>query len=336
MKEYVIIAGTVDRPTEVMRGVLEKGAEKGLGGVIYTESGKTMNRRGDIGFPNRAELWGRRIIRDAKGKIVEAGRQIDVKNPAYQGEVEFLEWNDRDGTLIVCRYLKGYNTLDLIYQNIVLNAEEGLRDDTEASADANWIRLATGDNVIDEDSDPLFAQYLKAHDFNESSVSKSPNSNYHLYRDKKFDSPKASQTKDLNSKFEALKIVNESAKDSTFGKLRTLATITGGLLGDTSKDESLYPELQKAADENPAEFLDYVAGYKRDVSNAFEKAKAAGILGLKEDGSVTIKEGNKHKVIAEGCPAKGEAILTWCLEDFTNDKAFEIVYQICNVIDTLK
>jgi hypothetical protein len=295
-----------------------------------------MNRRGDIGFPNRSELWGRRIVRDQKGTIVKTGRQVDIKDPLYQGEVEFLKWNDPEGQLIICRYLKGYNTLDLLYQDTMLNASESLRDDTEASADANWIRLVSGDNVFDEQEVPLFVQYLRAHDFNESSISKSPNSNFHLYRDKKFDNVHTDGAKSLTSKFDALGIVNEAAKDTSLRKLMNLSNIQGSILSEDVKDEDLFAELQKVADEKPEQFLDNVKEYKKFVSSLFAKAKANSAVDFTKEGTVIITDNNKQKVVAKECPAKGDEIMEWILDDFLHEKAYEIAYQLKKVTDKIK
>src|SRR5258706_8405561 len=103
MNEYIVIAGVEDRPMMVERGTLEKG----MGQTSKTEVGQTINRRCDVGFPNRTDAWGKRIIRDKAGNIIKEGRDVDVKNTEYKGEVGFLKWGHPDGQLITCRFLKG-------------------------------------------------------------------------------------------------------------------------------------------------------------------------------------------------------------------------------------
>lgn len=329
--EYVVLAGYDDRPMLVDRGVLEKG----MGQSSRTELGQTINRRCDIGFPNRTEAWGMRVVRDENGEIIKEGRDVDVKDSAYRGEIVFLKYGNPKGQKIICRYLKGYSTIDYLYQNLVLNAEANLRDESEVSGDFYWLRLVSGDNVIDEMADPYLAQMIRVHAYNESSISKMPEATFSLFKDKIFGQVEEVGLKELSSKFDALKLVNEAATDNTYAKLRNLAIVVKSLVFEDIKEDNLLTSLSKLADTKPTEFVSAINEYKKNVSNVFEKAKAFEILDLTLDGVISAGQKTK-KEIATDIPAKGEGMLEWCMAEFLDARAFEVAFQLKKITDKIK
>src|SRR5690606_17199497 len=104
---------------------------------------------------NRAQAWGCRVLED--GKIPP--HQIDVKDPRYKGQIKFLPWGDKNGYLIDCRYLKGYNTLDVQYQEIVLGFK--VNENDASAAEVFYLMLKSGYNEFNEVTDKLKTEMLK-------------------------------------------------------------------------------------------------------------------------------------------------------------------------------
>lgn len=331
MSQYVVIAGLANRPEEVLRGVMEKG----MGQSIIKEVGYTMTRRGDIGFPNRSETWGKRVIRDKSGDIIKEGVEIDVKDKEYKGEIEFLEWGDKKGQLIVTRYLKGYNTLDYLYQNLVLNADANLRPEDESSTDSFYIRLQSGDNVFDDTIEPQLVQFLKIQDYNSGSVSKNPNFLAYMFREKIFTQTEEVLDRTLDAKFESLKIVQVAGEDNSGQRLKNLFSIVQNIAAGDVKDNELFSTLKKLADSKPDEFIRCIDKYKLDTSNTFEKLKSYGAIDLTKD-HVIVAGQNKKNIIGEDVEGKGDDMLVWCLTNFLDQKAYDICFQLKKISDKLK
>lgn len=331
---YCIESYPYNRPETIERGVLEKGlGQSTLSGATI----QVLNKRAEVGVPNWTEAWGVRlnaageIPKDKDGNVI----RLDIKDTAYKGQIKELKWNDPNGCLIVCRFLSGYNTLDQQYQDVVLGAKDSIREDSEAAADAFYLRLASGDNWYDPESDRYLVQMLRIHYMNETSVFRNPKSQNYMFREKNFDKIDTEQSKTLNAKFESLKIVNESAKDNTLAEIRNLKGILGAILNQDVKDEDLYRYLSMIADTKPAEFLNEINQYKKKVSDIFEKAKSWNILDLTKDGMIAAGE-TKKELIGSDIPGKKEGMLDWVFENYLNEKAYEIVQRLKTITDKLK
>lgn len=328
MKEFVVIAGFENRPETVERGTLEKGMGQS---IISGETIKTLNRRGDVGFPNRTEAWGVRLI---DGKVPRD--PADVKNPNYRGKIEWLNWGDPKGYLIVARYLKGYQTLDQQYQDVVLNAKDTIRDDSEGSADAFYVRLQSGDNVFDEKTvDPYFVEFLKIHELNRDSKSKNPEIASYMFRERSLEQVETEAEKSLNHKLECLKIVNEASLDNSRVKLNNLYRILEGIADEQVRENDLHRVLSLLADQKPELFITAINEYKKDASNVFERLKSYDAIDLTTAG--VIAGGlSKKEVVAQDVPGKGEDMLVWVLENYLEQSSYDAVFKLKQITDKIK
>lgn len=326
--KYCIIAGGVSRPETVEKGQLEKGSGQTItaGEVI-----KVINRRCDVGVPNYTECWGVRLTKD--GKVPDS--PLDVKDPRYGGQIKEMKWNTSGGYLIQCRYLKGYNSLDKHYQDTVLNAAASLNFDDESSADAFYIRLQSGDNFFDVENDKYLSQMLRIHYLNRDSVSKDPNSQNFLFWEKEEGMVETMQSKSIDAKFEALKIINEASTDNSLSKLKNLYEVFDGYLEENIKPEDLFRHFKIYADGQPEQFLVRVEQYKRQVSDMFEKAKSYDVLDLTKDGFIAAGQ-NKKEVIGHDIPGKKEGMLEWVLANFTDPKGAEVIFKLKSITEKLK
>lgn len=328
MGTYIIVAGG-NRPQTVTRGILEKGlGQSVIAGGVTEES---LAKRGDCGVPNRTDAWGARVYE--KGVIPDT--PVDVRDHKYKGMIEFLPWGDPRGSLIVCRYLRGYQTLDLQYQNLVLNAEANLREDSESAADMNFLRFQTGENVYDDSTDPLLVQMYRIHEFNENSIYRDHSSvTAFMFREKDFSQSETGETKMLDTKFEALKIVKEAAADNSLVKLRNLLLIISPRESERIKDSDLYETLMKEADFDAAEFLRQIEVYKKEISDTVEKAKSFSAIDLTKHGIIAAGVDKKEPIV-DGIPAKGEKMVEWLLVNFLDEKSFNTVHRLKQITDNL-
>lgn len=333
-EKYIIESRPYNRPEVIERGMIEKGSGQS---ILSGETVKTLNRRADIGVPNWTEFWGVRL--DSEGKILRDEKKnvilLDVKDPKYKGQVKELTWGDKDGCLIIGRYLKGYNTIDQQYQDVVLNAKDTIRDDTEASADAHYLRLQSGDNYYDPESDPYLCQMFRVHYMNDTSKYRSPDSQSSMFREKDETAVPTAQTKFMSEKFEALSIVNEASKDNTLQELRNLNAVMGAISNENAADNDLFRYLSMVADAKPDKFLAEIATRKLMVSQIFEKAKSWKVIDLTKDGVIAVGETTKE-IIIDKVPAKGEAMLDWILANHLKENAFEAISRLKKITDNLK
>lgn len=326
--KYVVFAGD-DRPAFVDTNFLEKGS----GQTQFKEGwtgGKIANRRGICGIPTTSENWG---VRTINGKI--PANPVDVKDPNYKGEINFLPWGDERGMLIMCRYLRGYNTLDYLYQNLVLNADSNLSEDDASSADAYFLSLDSGENEFDWNREPYLTLFIKNTAYNANSVSKNPQHISSMLREKNEEAERKAVTKTIDEKVEAMVIVKNASSGSSYTKLRNLFHIVGDLVGSEIQDELLYEVLGSLADTQPVPFMDKLNGYKRNVSGIFSKATSYGILDTTKDG-VIVAGKEKKSILAEGIPAKGEDMIQWIYDNPIEPISFQAVHQLKQITEKLK
>ncbi len=327
MASVTFIAGTSERPAFIDGQALEKGS----GQTLRTgEERKYTLRKQDIGFPNYAQAWGQRVYDD--GKPNDKG-PIDVKDPQYHGQIKFLEWGHKDGTLIECRFLKNYRTLDKQYQELVLNAK--IDENDPSSADAYSLVLQSGENKFDEVVEALRIQMFRISSYNQGSKFKNPDSAHWLFREKDDATEQKVQSKTLDAKTEALRIVNEAASDNSYGKLMNLLSVVRNITHDEPDEKELYVFLQTLADQQPELFLVQINEHKKYISNIFEKAKSYDVLDLTTNGLIVAGD-KKKEIIGEDIPEKGEHMLTWVYDNYLNPKASEIIFKLKKITDKLK
>lgn len=324
---YTIEAGVKDRPLSIQRGQIEKRTGQT---VLVGEQDEMLNKRADIGIPNYTQAWAVRLDKD--GKIPD--NPLDIKDVNYKGQIKELKWGDERGCLITCRYLKGYNTIDLQYQNVVLNANANIREDDSESHEAFYIRLQSGDNFFDPETDKYLAQMLRVHYLNGSSLSRNPESTHQMYVEVNYDETEQKDAAVYNAKFEALKIVNGASEDNSGAKLRNLLSTVDAIVGEKPKENELFKYLSFLADTKTDLFLGQVNEYKKNVSNIFEKAKSYSAIDLTKNGIIAAGK-DKIEVIGTEIPGKGDNMLDWILQNFLDPKAWDVIFKLKQITDKL-
>lgn len=327
--KYVIVAGYDDRPEFLEAQTIEKGT--GQTSVIGEKRLYELPPA-DCGIPNRTECWGRRVI---DGKPRSNTKPINVTDNDYKGEIEIMPWNAKDGYPIILRYLRGYQTLDMHYQDLVLHADKNISTDDETSGDIYFLRLTSGVNVFDNDADPFLKQILKAHAYNKNSKSKNPNRSSFMFWEKDESKDESKEAKTISAKFEALTIVNEASSDNSGSKLKNLYFLLGENAETGLKDERLFSYLSKFADTTPEIMLREINAYKLSVSQAYEKAKSYKLIDLTRDGFIALGEVNKE-IVGEKIPGKGEEMMEWVHANILDEKAFNVAFKLIQITDKIK
>lgn len=301
---------------------------------IVKERGETLANRGNFGFPNGTKVWAARVI---DGQMPEKGKpMVDVTNPNYKGELKQLKWGTPGGSLIDVRYLKGYPTLDVLYQEKILNFK--IDETTENSADIFMLIMPNGDNDIDENIEPLLVQHLKWHTYNRDSISRNPEfMPLTMFHEKHFDQEDSELGKILDEKFEAGKIVRDAGTGGdVMAKCKNLFSIIASVTDEQPEDSKLYDYLKMVADVRPFAFIKAINDYKVKVSDIFEKMKSYEVADLTTDGTIVVAlPGKKKELIVSGLPAKGETIYDYLLENYTDPVVFDTTFKLIKLTDKL-
>jgi hypothetical protein len=286
-----------------------------------------------IGIPNYTEAWGVRLDKD--GNIPET--PLPVRDPRYTGQIKEMKWGTAGGYIIECRYLKGYNTIDLQYQNLVLNAGEKFKEDTEAAGDVAYLNFQSGDNFYDPETQPYLVQMLRVHLWNESSEARNPESRTFFLREKDFEEESMKSEIQFDSKREALNIVADAAMDNTNEQLLNLLQVVSAISPQTPKEMNTYRYLQALADTQPEPFVRTVKEYKRKLSDAFEYMKSDKKIDFTVDGKIIIWEEEKKKQTFDEIKGKKEdAKMEYVLDNFLSPKVWTLSFQIIQIVNNLK
>ena len=291
MGKYKVYAGE-ERPAFIEGHHLEKSSgqtQKAQGGktVIYSVPA------GTVGFPNQSEAWGIRL--DKHGKIPESSLSVTDSN--YTGKIKFLPWGAEGGSVIVTRYLTGYQTLDQQYQKLVLKADERIKEDS-----SDWyITLKTGLNEFDDEVNALLVEHLKNHSYNRESKSKNPE----VYIDYKFFEKDEVQSAKRNTslvehKLSSIGIVKSAAGDNSLTQLKNVYRAVKQIISGEMNDKNVYDLLMEAADAEPDKFMAQVDEFKKHVSNSIVKAQSYKVLDLSVKG--TVAGGTPSRVISNNLP----------------------------------
>lgn len=295
---------------------------------------------------NTVKIWGRRRIKekpDEKGKEkwkteLENGSPIEVLTPGYAGEVEFLEWGEKGGYALKCRYIPESRSLDFDYQELVQKIKLDPEKPKEGDA---FINLKPGENKFDYKKDALLISLFKVHPQNRDSKSKNPNPEVKGYgffeiTDEHVDSKAIKQLETSN---EAGNVVMDLANSPA--KLRVLFDIMGkreefGEVNKLSGDLQIYLTLLSYAKNYSQNFFALINGYKKQVQDDFEKAKSYKVLDLTKDGHIAFINGTKTELIYSGIKAKGDGMVNWMIENTLEEDVYAAIQIFKKLVEKLK
>lgn len=329
--KYRIHAGTKREGSNAIAGFLERGSNTQLAG----KSTPVTIKAGTWGITNGTQAWGRRLDKD--GKVPAGDKILRIEDDTYRGQIEWLKWGDKRGTLIRARYIPGYPTLDKDYQDTRLGVKivEGFLEDGEPVA---LITFPHGYNEFDEDEKRELVQMLKIHHQNPKSVSCNPENDAQPMFFEVEDTDNTDEKSSLiETKGQCLLLV--SAASNKPENIRALFEIVKdankGI--NVAKEDvgEVYKFLQAFADEEPKNFSSKVNLYKTKVSSVIEKAKAYNIFDLTKDGFIAAGV-NKKEIILEDVPGKGDKMLEWAYDHCLEPVVYDGINKLQIITDSLK
>lgn len=304
---------------KVMVGFPEKGMATIKDGTTVLEQ---EYNGGDVTFPNFWEAWGRRVI---DGKPDEKGIPIEVTNPKYTGEIEFLDNKDPRGQIIYCRYVKGQNSLDYDYQTIRLGLVKKELDEQNL-----LLVISRGEHKIDPARDRAYALTMKVHPMNANSRYKTNRYTANLYKEVNVYETQQSSVKALDIDFEAKRYVKDSS--SSFAKLKVLHTILSEgkeIAYDKSDETSLYDALMLFANSNPEEVIRLVNKYKMETTEVIEIAKSENAFDTAKNGELKVGKIKKEVLLSNiDSRYKGDDMIQYLFDNCFEPKVFDAINKL--------
>ena len=333
---HITVGG--NRLKTVKIGKIERGSGQT---VLAEERGETLAKRGTFVFPNKCQVWAQRVINGEGPK--EGEPAIAITNPRYTGELKGLKWGAKGGSIIEVRYLRGYPTLDVLYQEKVLNFK--INDEDESSADANFLTFPNGDIDFDSTSDPYLIQHLKWHAYNSGSISKDPTKYDNVFSEKSFEQQERLDTRSWDEEFEAMKVVREAGDSAnSVARCKNLLSVVKDITDEQPEDEKVYSYLKMISQKRAAQFNEAIKQYKLRVSDVFAKMDSYEIADYSVDGTLVVEDtegkgakANKvQKIIISDLPVKGRDIYDYMLENFTEPKIYDAIFDLIQITDKIK
>lgn len=311
---FKIFVGNADAPKVIHAGNIGPGKTTIKNGESIIELGFTG---GDESFPNYWEAYARRTI---NGKHEIDGVPVDITNPKYTGELEFLDSKQPGGMIVHCRYVKGVNSLDYLYQVNRLNIISKEKDEQNL-----MIILSRGEHEIDPAKDAMYALAIKVHPMNTNSKNRTERYKNSMYKEVSLMDTNVKEVKEIQSEYQAMKIVNESA--TSFAKLKVLHTVLSAekeIPYNKSDENELFSTLVRYAKQSPEEVLRLVRKYKEDTTSVIEKTKSFNAFDTATNG--TLKVGLiKKEVILDGLDVKGEAMIQYLFDNCLEPKNYDAI-----------
>lgn len=327
-QKYRIHAGRKREGSNAVAGFLEKGRND----IIKGNTSPVSIQVGVLGIPNGTQAWGVRL--NKKGAIPD--RILRVDDDEYQGEIKWLKWGDKKGTMIRARYIPGYQTIDKDYQDTKLGVKviDGF---LEGGDPISLITFSHGYNTYDEDEHKGLVEMLKIHHHNDKSISCNPEADGWMFTEVTEDDNTDQDSKLIDTKSDCLLIVKASANKPE--SVRNLFEIVKDInkSDNLNKDDAseLYKWLQNQADQAPQDFSNKINKYKTNVSSVIEKALSYKLFDLTKDGHIAAGT-NKKELLLSDVPEKGEKMLDWIFENCLEPEVYEAVNSLQKITDTLK
>ena len=325
---YVIQVGN-ERPGEAIIATPNKKTGEPQGPQM-----KTFIRVGVHLIMNQCTVWGRRLI---NSKPKADGTEIEFNSIGYKGELEFLPWGSDGGYAIVIRYIPQSRSLDYEYQTNVQKIN------IDPNKGMTQIELKAGQNKFDYKKDDLLIKFWQVHPQNRDSKSKNPNpeiKGYQFYEltDDHVDSRSVKMIETSGEATSLLKSISIKPE-----KVRNLFELLSknikDELGNTdllSGDAEVYKTLLEYAYHNSEDFFSWIATYKREVEDAFEKAKSYRVLDLTKDGHIALEIDGKKNLIISEVKAKGENMIHWMIENYLEDEVYKATQVLKEIVSKLK
>jgi hypothetical protein len=338
---YEIMVGA-ERPAEAIAGYLEKEYNRDASSTVQYGNHRTRGdlrkaaiRVGTYGIPNHTVAWGRRVV-NGKPKMID-GEEIgyEVDEAPYKGEIEFLKWEDKKGSAIDCRWVRGVMSIDMLYQDLRLKVKINESDDW-----ACMISFKQGYNTFNDVSDKALIQFLKVHYSCMQSVSKSPNSSTQItYQEIRKEEIRRTKTKSIDDKVEGVALVNK-ASDGTDSsqKIQNLFKIVDGLEfidEDRKSPETMYDAMKIFADQKPELFASRILEHKKGISSALSKAETYERLDLTKDGTIGWLNKGKSQPLIEGIPEKKDVMKDWVFANYYLPNVYEGLDKLKKLTDKL-
>lgn len=316
---YRISVGNYSAPKKVLFGTLERGNSAFKNGEAVVESDYIG---GDILFPNFWYAHGRRIN--------ERGQVVEVSDPTYKGEIEFLQPNDPDGYLIECRYIQGFNSLDYQFQ-----ITKGLQIKKEEEKGNIPFKFERGIHLIDPVKDKMLALALKVHAYGDSSFKRN-DYNTNFYEEVKEYEVRKTAATSIDIKFDALKIVKEASYD--FGKLKVIKSVVSKyreINYDERNENTLYDSLLIFAEDNPEEFMKCIREYKESVGELIDISESNNIFDTTKKGVISFGTDIKKEVLIDKVPSQytGKLMTQYLLDECLNENVANAIQKLKEVIN---
>lgn len=322
MGKYEIYVGRKRESTALIGNLV-----KGRTDIIQGETRQADIKVGVYGIPNYSQAWGVRLV---KGEVPK--EPVEADNPSYTGEIKFLPWGEKGGTMIPCRYVSGYESIDQTYQTLRLKIV--MKEDNIESA---LILLSHGHNEFDEATDKSLVRMLKIHGANENSESRHPEYEGQKFKEVRQQIKDEIQTVHIDGKFECLSIVHLASGNND--SIKSLFHIVNGKeLSSVNKEDvnDIFKGLKLFADGAPDIFAKRVNDYKVGASGVIEKAKTFNILDTTKDGTLVVFDKDKKKhILLEGVDAKGNGIFDYMILNYVQKPVFDAIDKLKTFTDKL-
>lgn len=327
--KFRIHAGTKREGSNAIAGFLERGRND----ILKGKSTPVTIKAGTWGIPNGTQAWGVRLDKDLK----VPAKPLKAEDEAYRGDIKWMKWGEKGGTMIRARWVPGYDTIDKDYQDNRLGIKiiDGFLEDGEPIA---LITMSHGYTEYDEDEQPALVQMLKIHHQNPKSISCNPTTDATpMYFEVEEDDNTDEVSSLIETKGQCLLLVG--AAHNKPDNIRTLFDIVKDVNNgsDISKEDAgeVYKFLQSFADADPKNFSNRVNGYKERISAVIEKGRAYNIFDLTKDGFIAAGE-KKKEIILEDVPSKGEKMLDWAYDHCMEPVVYDGLAKLKTITDALK
>lgn len=278
---------------------------------------------GDVTFPNYWEAWG---VRTINGKRKNAkDYPIEVNDPEYRGDIEFLEYPDTEGQTIYCRYVKGQTSLDYDYQTLRLNLVKKEQDEQNL-----LLVLARGEHKVEPAKDRTYALMLKIHPMNGNSRYKTPRYTSSLYKEVNVYETQQANIRSMDIDFEAKSYVKASS--TSFAKLKVLHKVLsdgGEIKFDATDENTLYDALMIFANEKPSEVIRLCTKYKQDTTMLIELCKSHKQFDTAKNGELLAGSVKKEIILSDiDASYKGEDMIQYLFDKAFEPKVFEAINKL--------